>query len=107
MAVDHSQVTVDKAEAEVNVDVEAAPAANQQPNTDNEKPYSIYSKKQMIAIILGASIASFFSPMSANIYLPAINSIAADLHVSSTMINLTLTSYLVSTTPLTLSQAYL
>jgi hypothetical protein len=58
-------------------------------------PYTIYSKKQKIAIILAASVASFFSPMSANIYIPALNSVAADLHVSNTLINLTLTTYLV------------
>jgi len=62
-------------------------------------PYTIYSKKQKIAIILAASVASFFSPMSANIYIPALNSVAADLHVSNTLINLTLTTYLVRPVP--------
>jgi hypothetical protein len=32
-----------------------------------ERPYTIYTKKQKILIILAASIASFFSPMSANV----------------------------------------
>jgi hypothetical protein len=43
------------------------------PNTNHGTPYTIYSKRQNIAIILIASVASFFSPMSANIYLPALN----------------------------------
>jgi hypothetical protein len=60
-----------------------------------DKPYTIFTKKQKVAIIVAAAIASFFSPMSANIYVPALNSVAADFHVSNTQINLTLTTYLV------------
>lgn len=61
----------------------------------NGEPYSVYAKKQKIWIIFTASVASFFSPMGANIYLPAINSVAKDLHVSSAKINYTLSAYLV------------
>lgn len=42
-----------------------------------------------------ASWAGFFSPVSANIYFPALNTLARDLHVSNTLINLTLTSYMI------------
>jgi MFS family permease len=42
-----------------------------------------------------AACASFVSPMTANIYFPALNSIAADLGVSISLINLTLTTYMV------------
>lgn len=66
-------------------------------STSSNEPYSVYAKKHKVAIIFTASVASFFSPMGANIYLPAINSVAADLHVSDTLINLTLTTYLVRT----------
>jgi hypothetical protein len=61
----------------------------------NTPPYTIYTKRQKIGIIFAASFASFFSPMSANIYVPALNSVAASLRVSNTQINLTLTTYLV------------
>ena len=37
----------------------------------------------------------FFSPLSANIYFPALNPLARDLHVSNELINLSLTSYMV------------
>lgn len=39
--------------------------------------------------------AAFISPTSANIYFPALNSLQTDLNVSSTLINLTLTSYMI------------
>lgn len=57
--------------------------------------YSVFSTRQKRLIILTAAIASTFSPISANIYYPALNSIAAGLDVSSSQINLTITTYMV------------
>lgn len=46
-------------------------------------------------IILTAALASTFSSFSANIYYPALNSIASDLHVSASLINVTIMTYMV------------
>jgi citrate synthase len=61
----------------------------------SRKPYSIFTKPQKRLIILAAAVASTFSPLSANIYLPALNSIAKDLKVTPSQINLTITTYMV------------
>lgn len=68
-----------------------------QPTRTNESqaPYSIFTKSQKRYIVFSASWAGFFSPVSSQIYFPALNSIADDLGVSSALINLTLTSYMV------------
>lgn len=58
-------------------------------------PFSIFTPGQKKFIVFMASWAGFFSPVSANIYFPALNALAADLHVSNTLINLTLTSYMI------------
>lgn len=58
-------------------------------------PYSVFTPSQKRLIILTAALASSFSPLSANIYYPALNSIAADLQVSTSKINLTITTYMV------------
>jgi hypothetical protein len=74
-------------------------AAVEQANTPTEIPYevhSIFSPNNKKFIILTASTAAFFSPLSSNIYLPALNLLARDLHVSDSKINLTVTTYLVS-----------
>lgn len=63
--------------------------------TSNAKPYSVFTTAQKRLIILAAALASAFSPLSANIYYPALNSIARDLRVSSSQINLTITTYMV------------
>lgn len=57
--------------------------------------YSAFSKNQKRLIVFIASWAGFFSPISGTIYYPALNPLAADLQVSNTLINLTLTSYMV------------
>ena len=44
---------------------------------------------------LEAGLGAFFSPLSANIYFPALNPLATELDVSQGLINLTLTSYMI------------
>lgn len=63
--------------------------------TASDSRYSVFTKNQKRCIILAAALASAFSPLSANIYYPALNSIAKDLHVSPSQINLTITTYMV------------
>ncbi|KAL9632536.1 MAG: hypothetical protein Q9204_003749, partial [Flavoplaca sp. TL-2023a] len=71
-------------------DVEQAQTA---PNSQ-EAPYSTFTKSQKRWIILLIAMAGFFSPLSANIYFPAINYLARDLSISLELINLTITAYL-------------
>ncbi|KAJ9249688.1 hypothetical protein DTO195F2_8425 [Paecilomyces variotii] len=78
---------------------DAASSTPEQPprdqRADEGEVYSIYQGKAKILIVLTASIAGFFSPLSANIYLPALNTLADQLHVSNTLINLTVTTYMI------------
>ena len=78
-------------------EIEAAP---DRPEEDSETaivepPYSSSGKGAKIFIVACVSAAAFFSPVSSNIYFPALNVLAAELNVSNTLINLTLTSFLV------------
>jgi hypothetical protein len=57
--------------------------------------YSVFSKNEKLFIVLMAALGAFFSPLSGTIYFPALNSLAAHLHVSNSLINLTITSYMV------------
>lgn len=60
------------------------------------KPYSSFSTLQKRYIVFTASGAGLFSSLSAQIYFPALNTLARDLNVTSSLINLTVTSYMVS-----------
>ncbi|KAJ9149531.1 Chloramphenicol resistance protein [Coniochaeta hoffmannii] len=57
--------------------------------------YSAFSKPMKKWIIAMVTVSSFVSPMTANIYFPALNPIANDLGVSINLINLTLTTYMI------------
>ena len=76
---------------------EVKPPSNQaQPSSEESEAYSIFTTSQKRLIVLTASFCGFFSPVTASIYYPALQTIAEDLHVSNTAINLTVTTYLVS-----------
>jgi len=59
------------------------------------KDYSSFGSWQKKWIVLAATIGAFYSPFTAQIYFPALTSIARDLHVSNAKVNLTMTTYMV------------
>ncbi|ETN43803.1 uncharacterized protein HMPREF1541_11127 [Cyphellophora europaea CBS 101466] len=73
--------------------VQSLPKATSPKQTS--EPYSIFDKRQKALIIAIASVAATFSGFASNIYFPAIPNIAHDLSVSTELINLTVTSYLI------------
>lgn len=58
-------------------------------------PYSVYTTWQKRAIALGASLGAFISPLTGQIYLPALNAIARDFHITASQVNLTVTTYMI------------
>ncbi|KAK5689514.1 hypothetical protein LTR97_012854 [Elasticomyces elasticus] len=69
--------------------------ADREPGIVATEDYSIFTTGQKRAIIVTASFAAWFSPMSGSIYYPALTVIANDLHVTSAKINITVTTYLI------------
>ncbi|KAK4445643.1 major facilitator superfamily domain-containing protein [Podospora aff. communis PSN243] len=57
--------------------------------------YSVFAKGTRRFIVTMIAIGGVVSPMTANIYFPALNPIATDLGVSIGLINLTLTTYMI------------
>lgn len=74
--------------------VKPNPTANEAPNIDSTQ-YHVFSEKQKWLLVYIVSVAGMFSPLSSNIYFPAIHTIATDLHASSPLIALTITVYMV------------
>lgn len=62
----------------------------------DDPPYHILSKKQKWNLVVFVSMAGAFSPLSSNIYFPAIDTISTDLGVSATLVALTITVYMVA-----------
>lgn len=57
--------------------------------------HSIHSTWAKRLIILAASISAFFSPFTAQIFLPALPTLADEFHVTATKVNLTVTTYMI------------
>ncbi|RDB28706.1 Quinidine resistance protein 1 [Hypsizygus marmoreus] len=79
---------------------------NETPNTDVEsaepdvairdsRPYSVFTTREKWFIICIISFAATFSPLTANIYFPAIPALVKAFSKSTELINLTVTMYLV------------
>ncbi|KAI1642341.1 putative MFS transporter [Daldinia loculata] len=78
------------------VDKNSAGGSHIAPEEDpSEPPYSVLSEPAKISIIITASFAAIISPISSSIYFPALNSLASDLHVSVSLITLTITTYMI------------
>ncbi len=75
------------------------PPAKTEVADGNDKPYSIFTHNEKRSIVLCAGLCMIFSPISGQIYFPSLDAIAKDLNVSHSLVNLTITAYLVSRTP--------
>lgn len=60
-----------------------------------DAPYSVLPAGEKIFVIIAGSFAALISPLSSSVYLPALDSLAHDMDVSVSLINLTITTYLV------------
>ncbi|KAK0621868.1 major facilitator superfamily domain-containing protein [Bombardia bombarda] len=58
-------------------------------------PFTTHSLWGKRFIVIAASMAAFFSPLTAQIYLPALTLLAEEFHVSNAEINLTVTTYMI------------
>ncbi|KAK1624087.1 major facilitator superfamily domain-containing protein [Colletotrichum phormii] len=61
-----------------------------------EEPFTVFTKGQKHWLSLSASFSAMFSTMSSYIYYPALVPVARDLKLSVFLINLTITSYLLT-----------
>lgn len=57
--------------------------------------YSVLTTWQKRAMVLAASVTAFFSSLTAQVYLPALTAVAKDLDVTSSQVNLTITTYMI------------
>ncbi|OAA59216.1 major facilitator superfamily transporter multidrug resistance [Niveomyces insectorum RCEF 264] len=57
--------------------------------------YSVHSTWAKRWIVLGASLGAFISPLTGQIYLPALNEISSYFHITDAQVNLTVTTYMV------------
>ncbi|KAI1089799.1 MFS general substrate transporter [Rostrohypoxylon terebratum] len=76
-------------------DAEKKESPEPAPVEDIPPRFTVYRPWQKRLIVLSAAFSALFASWTAQIYLPALNIAADDLHVSITRINLTVTSYMI------------
>lgn len=57
-------------------------------------PYTAFSTQRRNFILLVVTAAGMFGPLSGGIYLPALNVLADDFHVSGNLINVTVSVFM-------------
>ncbi|KAF2098847.1 MFS general substrate transporter [Rhizodiscina lignyota] len=92
-----SSIAISSPEPEPNDNITAQDADLEAQGTASGQPkvHSIFTKRQKTFIVFMMCWGGIISPITAQIYFPALNTLSADLHVSNTLINLTLTSYMI------------
>jgi hypothetical protein len=58
-------------------------------------PHSIFSKRTKLLIVLAVSVSALISPFAATLFYPALNVLAKQLNVSASLVNLSITTYMV------------
>ncbi|KAI1425145.1 major facilitator superfamily domain-containing protein [Xylaria sp. FL1777] len=58
-------------------------------------PHSVYTTWEKRLLVISAAFSGLFASWTAQIYLPALNNAAQDLHTTAKKINLTVTSYMI------------
>jgi hypothetical protein len=72
-----------------------APTSEKANHPVEQKDYSSFTAWEKRFIVLTATMGAFFSPFTGQIYFPALNTIAKDLNVTASKVNLTVTTYMV------------
>ncbi|KAJ5815158.1 hypothetical protein N7474_006935 [Penicillium riverlandense] len=66
------------------------PARDQQ-----DEPHSAFSKHEKRFIVVMVTLASFFSPLSGQIYYPVMPTLVENYHLTTALVNLTITTYMI------------
>ncbi|KAJ5819436.1 hypothetical protein N7474_005027, partial [Penicillium riverlandense] len=59
-------------------------------------PYHVFTRTRKLQMVCIVSLAAIFSPLSSNIYFPALGVISKDLNVSMSLTTLTVTIYMIA-----------
>ena len=94
----HSQELIE--ETEWHDDPRSSNDGDKRPNLELSRtmsgpPYTIFGPKAKMFIVMSVAVSSLISPFGAVTFYPALNIVADKLNVTPTLINLSLTTYMV------------
>ncbi|KAJ5169428.1 uncharacterized protein N7500_002211 [Penicillium coprophilum] len=74
---------------------EAHAEATEAAHDDSQPSFSAFSKYEKLFIVVMVTLASFFSPLSGQIYYPVMPILVRNYHLTPELINLTVTTYMI------------
>ncbi|CDM35766.1 hypothetical protein DTO013E5_9245 [Penicillium roqueforti] len=84
-------------EYEKGFSVSSTPAEsiNLEAQAPEEPPYHVFTRSRKLLMVIIVSFAAIFSPLSSNIYFPALSEVAKELDISMSLATLTITIYMI------------
>ncbi|KAJ5833329.1 hypothetical protein N7474_001640 [Penicillium riverlandense] len=68
---------------------------NIESQTEQLPPYHVFTRARKLQMVCIVSMAAIFSPLSSNIYFPALNEVSKDLNISMSLATLTITVFMI------------
>lgn len=87
--------TINSFKDETEVEAQTGTELNKSITAKSDKPYTAFPNSTKWFIVVMTSMASFFSPLSGQIYYPVLPILSDTYHLSSTLINVSITTYMI------------
>ncbi|KAK4160170.1 major facilitator superfamily domain-containing protein [Cladorrhinum sp. PSN259] len=96
------EITLPSSESSSGIQKPSSSASEQEKNLSSERheheqeapPYHVFSRREKWYIVWIVSLAGLFSPLSSNIYFPALGAISLHTHTPPSTLSLTITIYM-------------
>ncbi|CAG8187995.1 unnamed protein product [Penicillium nalgiovense] len=72
-----------------------AESINLESQAAESPPYHVFTRPRKLLMVIIVSFAAIFSPLSSNIYFPALSDVAEELNISMSLATLTITVYMI------------
>ncbi|KAJ5360131.1 Major facilitator superfamily domain general substrate transporter [Penicillium concentricum] len=82
-------------EKDLSIPSTPAESISLESQTPLSPPYHVFPRSRKLLMVIIVSLAAIFSPLSSNIYFPALTDVAEELNVSMSLASLTITIYMI------------
>ncbi|OQD65998.1 hypothetical protein PENPOL_c005G01789 [Penicillium polonicum] len=82
-------------EKDISVSTTPAESSDVESQATESPPYHVFTRSRKLWIVIIVSFAAIFSPLSSNIYFPALTDVSNELHISMSLATLTVTIYMI------------
>ncbi|KAJ5958883.1 uncharacterized protein N7479_006033 [Penicillium vulpinum] len=82
-------------EKDFSIPSKSGESINIESQAPESPPYHVFPRTRKLLMVIIVSLAAIFSPLSSNIYFPALSDVAEELNISISLATLTITIYMI------------